>query len=428
MTNLSFFIDGMTCGACKERIEKKLSNTDGIDKVSVSYEKRTANVTFDEKIIDVAKIFEVVEKTGYTPRTSAKHGAALKNVAVIAAIIAVFALMKHFGITQIFNNFSVVDSSAGYGMLFVIGLTTSVHCIAMCGGINISQCLSAKNAVAPSFLYNTGRVISYTLVGGAVGALGSLISLDGGFRAIFMMAAGFFMVIAGINIGGGGFAWMKKLSPRLPQLFKQDAKSPIVVGLLNGFMPCGPLQSMQIYALYTGSVAAGAVSMFLFALGTLPLMFALGAASSMLSRTFRETAVKIGACLVMILGLIMLSNGLSLSGITLDFGFAANVASDGSYAVEDGVQVVHSHLESGAYPAIVVKENMPVRWIIQAEKKDINGCNDRIFINEYGIEHNFEAGENIIEFTPVRRGRFVYSCWMGMIKSTICVIKNDEAQ
>jgi len=423
MANINFFIDAMTCVACKERIEKKLSNTNGIDSVSVSYENASAKVNYDEKIIDVIKIFDTIEKLGYTPRTSAKR----TNFIVIAAIIVVFALMKHFGITQIFNNFSVVDSSVGYGMLFVIGLTTSIHCIAMCGGINISQCLSAKNAVAPSFLYNTARVISYTLVGAGVGALGSLISPGSGFRAIFMMTAGFFMVIAGINIGGGGFKWTKKLAPRFPKLFKHNAKSPFVVGLLNGFMPCGPLQSMQIYALYTGSAAAGAFSMFLFALGTLPLMFALGAASSVLGKTFRESAVKIGACLVVILGLIMLSNGLSLSGISIDFFSARHIATDGSYALEDGVQVIRSRLESGAYPAIVVKENMPVRWIIYAEKKNINGCNDRIFINEYGIEHTFEAGENVIEFTPMRRGRFSYSCWMGMIGSTISVIKNNDA-
>jgi plastocyanin domain-containing protein len=44
-----------------------------------------------------------------------------------------------------------------------------------------------------------------------------------------------------------------------------------------------------------------------------------------------------------------------------------------------------------------------------------------MIIREYGIEHRFTPGENIIEFTPERTGKFSYSCWMGMIRSSITV-------
>jgi len=40
--------------------------------------------------------------------------------------------------------------------------------------------------------------------------------------------------------------------------------------MLNGILPCGPLQTMQLYALGTGSAFKGAASMFIFALGTVP--------------------------------------------------------------------------------------------------------------------------------------------------------------
>lgn len=71
----------------------------------------------------------------------------------------------------------------GYGMLFVIGLITSVHCIAMCGGINLSQCVprehpdqtGAAAALLPAVLYNLGRVISYTAIGFLLGFAGLLI-------------------------------------------------------------------------------------------------------------------------------------------------------------------------------------------------------------------------------------------------------------
>jgi len=65
-------------------------------------------------------------------------------------------------------------------------------------------------------------------------------------------------------------------------------KGPFTVGLLNGLMPCGPLQAMQIYALSTGNPLKGALSMLLFSLGTVPLMFGLGALGSLLSRRLRK--------------------------------------------------------------------------------------------------------------------------------------------
>jgi hypothetical protein len=95
-------------------------------------------------------------------------------------------------------------------------------------------------------------------------------------------------------------------------------------------------------------------------------------------------------------------------------------AEGNSYAVEDGVQVVHSKLGRG-YPHITVSAGAPVRWIIDAPEDMINGCNGTVYIPEYVIEHTFEPGENIIEFTPEKPGEFMYSCWMGMITSTITV-------
>jgi plastocyanin domain-containing protein len=91
-------------------------------------------------------------------------------------------------------------------------------------------------------------------------------------------------------------------------------------------------------------------------------------------------------------------------------------------AVQNEVQIVNSTLLSNRYPAITVKQGIPVRWIINAPPGSINGCNNRMIIREYGIQHTFKQGDNVIEFTPTKTGIFRYSCWMGMIISTITVI------
>jgi plastocyanin domain-containing protein len=93
----------------------------------------------------------------------------------------------------------------------------------------------------------------------------------------------------------------------------------------------------------------------------------------------------------------------------------------------EGVQVVNSTLSGGRYPAITVQAGIPVKWTINAPQGAVNGCNNRMIIREYGIEHRFKTGENIIEFTPERTGRIPYSCWMGMIRSSITVVAEGEA-
>ena len=78
-------------------------------------------------------------------------------------------------------------------------------------------------------------------------------------------------------------------------------------------------------------------------------------------------------------------------------------------------------MSSGEYPEITVKAGVPVKWIIDAPKGSVNGCNYKIFIQDYGIEYTFRTGENIINFTPDKTGTVNYSCWMGMIQGKIFV-------
>jgi sulfite exporter TauE/SafE len=101
----------------------------------------------------------------------------------------------------------------------------------MCGGINLSQCVSYKvpeNAskaakLKPSLMYNTGRVISYTVIGGIVGGLGSVISFSGTAKGIVAILAGVFMLIMGLNMTGL-FPWLRKIVPHMPKRFANKAR------------------------------------------------------------------------------------------------------------------------------------------------------------------------------------------------------------
>jgi sulfite exporter TauE/SafE/copper chaperone CopZ len=456
---VKLYIGGMTCVNCQNKIEKKLKGTAGIKRAAVSYNDGTAVIDYDAELVSLAAITGVIQKLDYTARTEKEHKEAQfdRMIGFVAVVVFFYVLLERFGLLNLLAPSQLAEARMGYGMLFVIGLLTSVHCLAMCGGINLSQSMSPGKgeetltadpisrseavkssrlaAFVPTFLYNLGRVASYTAVGFAVGALGSVIIFSNAMQGVLKLVAGVFMIVMGLNMGGF-FPSLRRLNPRMPKFIadkvnkrKGQSKSPLIVGLLNGFMPCGPLQAMQIYALSTGNPLAGALSMFLFSLGTVPLMFGLGALGSALGRKFMGKAMMVGAVLVVVLGLSMLAQGWNLSGLAagaVDGRLAtAPTEMPNGLVSEDGYQIVKSTLSSRGYPRLTVLRGIPVRWIIDAPQGSITGCNNRIFINEYDIEYSFKPGENIIEFMPDKAGTFQYTCWMGMISSTITVVEGE---
>lgn len=444
-------VGGMSCSGCELCIESKLNELSGIYKASASFSKAIVDVVFDDSRVSLDKIRKVIEEAGYTvsgldlpyvqPKETNKNPG--KEVSafneVMGILIVLFALYMLIKNTIGFNFIPDIDQNMSLGILFVIGLITSVHCLAMCGGINLSQnvnCkadetqVSVKRKLLPGFLYNAGRVISYTLIGGIVGAIGSVISFSGVARGIIAIIAGIFMMIMGLNMLNI-IPWLHRFNIRMPKFLRRkiyagkSTRGPFLVGLLNGLMPCGPLQTMQLYALGTGSFWGGALSMLVFSLGTVPLMFILGAVSSFLSSKFTRKMMKVSAVLVMVLGFVMLNRGLGLSGI--QFGGTALAQTANVSTIQNDVQEITTSLSSGSYIPITVQKGIPVRWTIQVTEKDLNGCNNPMVIPKYDIQKELSPGDNIIEFTPEETGTIPYSCWMGMIRSSITVVDDVSA-
>ena len=424
MREYQLSIRGMTCVNCERKIKKRLAQTAGVARADVRFDTARAAILFDWTLVSERDIRRVIREAGYEPDDTGSTGRAARAMGyllMIAALSILFAQAQRHGI---FDRFPLAEAGMGVPLLFLAGLLTSVHCVAMCGGICLTQTVrGARHPLLPGALYNLGRVVSYTVIGGIVGAVGTVVQPSGMFRGAVQLIAGAFMVIMGLSMLGL-FPRLNRLVPRMPARFagivdaaKTRAAGPFVVGLLNGLMPCGPLQAMQLYALSSGSAARGALGMLAFSLGTVPLMLGLGALASALGRRFTRRAMAAGAVLVAVLGISMFSQGFRLSGqstVTADAG--------GSAARTEDVQVVNSTLSSGAYPDITVRAGVPVRWVIDAPQGSVNGCNYDMVIGVYGIEYQFQTEENVIAFTPTQAGTYDYTCWMGMISGTITVV------
>jgi len=449
--NLS--IGGMTCTNCESRIEKGLKSSNGVISVMASYTKGKVEVEYDEKLTSKEKIVKKIEQLGYEVKSTVTSSAFnLKDAVISLLTIAIFYyVLESFGILNRLAPENVADSGMSFAMLFVTGLVTSLHCVAMCGGIGLSLSLPKgenendgkileKQTFLPALSYNLGRVLSYSFIGFVFGFAGMI--LGKGAEVVFSSAvsgvlkilAGILMVVMGINMLGI-FPWLRKFTIRPPKAFarmigneKTKAGGPFAVGVLNGLMPCGPLQSMWLVALATGNPLTGALSMFLFALGTLPLMLGLGSAVSILGKKYTRQVMRAGAVLVATLGLSMLSQEGSLTGLPTLTGRAGGTSGTGDYRIEgiemvDGVQVLSSTLTDGSYPDITVMAGIPVRWTIDAKEGSLSGCNFRMVIPEYDVAHEFNYGENVIEFTPEKTGVVGYSCWMGMVRGKINVVE-----
>ena len=446
-------IDGMTCANCEMKIENVLKKLDGVAYVNAIYSCSNVYVTYDVSRLDINDIVEAIEKLDYKVKNynvmtdagrvkdeeqSQKSESKMSIGQLVGLGIIILALYTIIKNTVGFNFIPQVDQTMGYGILFAVGLMTSLHCVAMCGGINLSVCINRRDEksrdkyaeLKPGALYNLGRILSYTFIGGIVGAIGSVIGFSGTAKGLIAILSGVFMVIMGINMLNV-FPVLRKLNPRMPKVLAKKVhnnagnRGPLFIGMLSGLMPCGPLQAMQLYALGTGSFAAGAISMFIFSLGTVPLMFGFGAVSSLISGKFTHKMMKVSSVLVIILGIIMLNRGLGFSGYSISLP-SGNSGTSGSIAkIENGVQTVTTTIKPGSYEPIVVQKGVPVKWTIKADKENLNGCNNAITAREFGIENRkLNVGDNIIEFIPDKEGNFIYTCWMGMIRSSVKVVSN----
>lgn len=327
----------------------------------------------------------------------------------------------------------VLGDRASLGLVFLFGLLTAFHCIGMCGGFVLSGSIDGKG-ISQNAAYNVGRVLSYTIVGGLAGGIGQVFSPDGRWKGMLPLLGGIFMILLSIKMLNV-FPVLRKLNISLPsgiakRVFTGRYKSRLIIGLLSGLMPCGPLQMIQLYALGTKSILSGAASSFVFALGTVPLLFTFGAVNSVLLKKHTKIITVLSAVVILILGLNMSGRGLALAGIDLGLPFGGRAAYTGTahevkapvIGVTADLQLVDSEIRANEYPVIVVKKGIKVRWNLRAQEEEINDCNNEIIIPDLKINKKILPGDNVIEFFPEKAGDMVYTCWMGMIKSKIRVV------
>lgn len=205
-----------------------------------------------------------------------------------------------------------------------LGLIGSFHCVGMCGPIAIALPLPRKNWIyklSGVFLYNIGRVITYGILGAVFGLLGKGIQLAG-FQKVVSILMGTIMIISvlfpyffrnRISLNSLFTGYVGRFVGNFRKLFKiQSLSSLLIIGLLNGLLPCGLVYIAIAGAINTNDVNLGVLYMVLFGLGTMPMLAFVTLAGNLVRGPFRSKINKIIPFVVVIIGVLFILRGLSL--------------------------------------------------------------------------------------------------------------------
>lgn len=328
MKQFTFHVVGTHCASCKILIEDILSQQDGIVDATVDLKNEVVEVvTAKDQVATelVGNLSAVISKNGYAlslqkiTRNVIHKKDTWIAIPIGLGILGLFFILQRSGIL----NFGIGGPLRPMTS-FIIGLIASVSsCLAIVGGLVLS--LSAKVSQEKTstyrnfFFFHTGRILSFALLGGVLGAVGGLIRINFTLSTLLGLMAAIVMIMLGLDLSG----ILPKKNITLPsgafrffQRIEHKALTPFILGFGTFFLPCGFTQSMQVTALSSGSFLSGLMIMLAFVMGTLPMLSALSFGSSTIAHSkYAALFYKTVGIVVIGFGILGLLTALAALGI-----------------------------------------------------------------------------------------------------------------
>lgn len=294
---------------------------------------------------------------------------------------------------------------------------------------------SVNDDLAPVSGLLAGKLLSHSILGALLGALGTVVQLSAHLRAMIQLAAGALIIAMGLGqLGARGFTRLVFTPPASwTRLVRGRARStsalaPAVLGLSSVLIPCGVTLSVMALAVASGSAWQGAAIMAVFVIGTAPLFTVLGYAAARARRSqgaWRKRLAVATGLLVLAVGVFTFNGGLELSGSPLAASSLAamlspadpvsDVADSDRVTVADGQQtVIVTATESGYRPGnLQVTAGLPTVLIVRSQRAQ--GCVRSFVIPSFGVEQILPVdGDTRIDLGVLKPGRLRYACGMGM--------------
>lgn len=444
---LTIFISGLHCRACELLNEEGLTKLPGVTKVQISQQTGRGEIYYDGVEPERLEIKKILQANGYD---LVEEGAALSCEPLsrksghtnwqllIPLLILAYWLIGRFSFGDASN---LIQGEFSLPLAILVGLVAGFStCLALVGGLVFGLAANyAKDHPAasraqkfqPHLSFNFGRIFGFFILGGILGLIGSAFKISPFFNGLLTILIGLVVLVLGLKLLDVSPA-LNNFDFALPKSWgrKIQADSPLILGALTFFLPCGFTQAMQIYALGSGGFLNGGLIMSFFALGTAPGLLSIGGLSSLLEQKRSRIFFKIAGAIVVLFSLFNINNGLKLIRVSSPNFLPKNNASLNSASSETASQTpgekqIIRMIESnrGYVPnRLSVVKNKPVQWIIDAQAP--YSCASALIVPSLNISKQLTPGENIIEFTPTEVGSISFSCSMGMYTGTIIVTEN----
>lgn len=207
-------------------------------------------------------------------------------------------------------------------LAFSMGLLSSFHCIGMCGPIALALPIHKGTRFqqwSGLTIYNSGRIVSYSMLGLLTGTIGASLAWVGFLRYLSILA-GIVMLFyvfwpARLDIYfHPPIFWVRfvnALKKRMSAMLQsRSVGSWLMLGIFNGLIPCGMVYMALVSSVATGSVAGGGVYMMIFGLGTLPAMISVGVAKQKFPPALRSRIRKLMPVMLAVAGIILVLRGI----------------------------------------------------------------------------------------------------------------------
>jgi sulfite exporter TauE/SafE/copper chaperone CopZ len=327
--NFTFHVRGMHCASCVVLTETELHKHPNVVHATATLTTRTVAVSgdFGDSTADEVALMlsPVLKPFGYAiearrsepARRSRRELGIAFGIAVV--LVGSFVALQRSGIVNV-----SLGGRLSYGAAAVVGLVASVStCMAVVGGLVLSlSAAAAKRGISgrTQALFHSGRLISFFIGGGLLGTIGAAFRMSPALTFALAAGTGIVMVFMGLHLLDA-LPGLHRFWPALPRGVSRAAlafagAAPFLVGAATFVLPCGFTQSMQVYALSTGSFVSGALTMLSFALGTLPILALVSASSfRVYDRPWAGLFFKSAGFIVILFGLLNILNSMAAAGL-----------------------------------------------------------------------------------------------------------------
>jgi uncharacterized protein len=454
---LTLPVSGMTCASCERRVTRALRRLPGVQDVTVSAVRGTAQLT-GAPLPERSAVAAAVRRAGYEPaappwltRDRSVWSTLLVSVLVVAAVAVVLTAVGPGSLTAGLSG----PERGGLLVVLVLGLAAGAStCMAMVGGLVLGFSaahasslaasgrtgLSLATRLRPQLAFNAGRIVGFGLLGALLGGLGSTMSLPTRVMAVVVLAVAVVMVLLGVRLTGISprvAGWSPRLPAGVGRALGLDTASTrsyshvrtALVGAGTFFLPCGFTQAVQLYALSTASALTAGVAMATFAIGTTPGLLALASVPELASGRRQATVLRVVGVVVLAFALLNVSSSLNLLGLPGGSGGVSASAREVSdnVTVVGGTQTVRmTQTPRGYEPAdTVLHAGMPTTWLIDGTSP--LDCSAFLRVPDLDVRVDLKPGTNTVALPALDAGSVRFTCVMGMYSGTLTAVDPPAA-